>query len=202
MNKNNDEKLVIPGEGDYQDEIENENDMSWENELFGNYPPRSNRLKGFLSGLGTGSLFVSGSIFLIVISILQFIFTALAGLGMIGLAISLFLEGSIILGLLALLIGTPLAIGLAHYAFIFVIILAILTGVLWGIISLFGFDISFWIIWDIIWILIKIFIIGFMVYVGISGFIEAIKRKRILDFFKEFWPGILLFCFLFWLFFF
>jgi len=39
---------------------------------------------------------------------------------MIGLAISLFSEGSIIWGLVALFIGTPIAIGLIYYSAVFI----------------------------------------------------------------------------------
>ena len=96
---------------------------------------------------------------------------------MIGLAISLFSEGSIIWGLVALFIGTPIAIGLASYFFIFFLFLSIIALIIWGIIYIFGFNVSFGSVWDGIWLVIKILILVGMAFFGISSFIEAIKRK-------------------------
>ena len=158
-------------------------------------------LKKFLKGAGIGGLVVGGGILFILFNILHFLFTAVVGLGMIGWAISEFLKGSIIIGLLVLLIGTPLAIGLAHWFFFFWLILMILAVIVWGASYLFGFGVSFGGAWEIAWFIIKILILGCMAFVGITGFIEAIREKKIFGFFKEYWWGILLFCFLFWLFF-
>jgi hypothetical protein len=158
-------------------------------------------LKKIFRGVGTGGLVVGGGFLYISFTILQFLFVAFAGLSMIGLAISLFSEGSIILGLIALFIGTPIAIGLASYFFIFFLVLSILTLIIWGIISIFGFDVSFNGVWDGIWLVIKVLILGGMVFFGISSFIEAVKNKNITSFFKENWFYILIFLFLFWLFF-
>ncbi|MFC2011188.1 hypothetical protein ACFLUR_02735 [Chloroflexota bacterium] len=64
---------------------------------------------------GTGGFYVGYGTFAILFSIVQFAVPAITGLSMIGWAITLFLEGSILLGLLVLLIGTPIAIlGLAY----------------------------------------------------------------------------------------
>ncbi|MFH1536908.1 MAG: zinc ribbon domain-containing protein [Patescibacteria group bacterium] len=158
-------------------------------------------LKKIFRGVGTGGLVVGGGFLYISFTILQFLFVAFAGLSMIGLAISLFSEGSIILGLVALFIGTPIAIGLASYFFIFFLVLSILALIIWGIISIFGFDVSFNNVWDGIWLVIKVLILGGMVFFGISSFIEAVKNKNIPSFFKENWGYILVFLFLFWLFF-
>ncbi len=160
-----------------------------------------NVLKKFSKGLGLGGLYVGGGILFILFNILQFLVPAIVGLLMIWWAIVEFLEGSIIVGLLVLLIGTPIAIGIAHWVSIFLFFLAILSAIIWGIASLFGFSISFGNAWSIVWLVIKILLLGGMAYLGISEFIEAIKEKRMLGFFKEYWWGILLFCFLFWLFF-
>lgn len=157
--------------------------------------------KKFSKGLGLGSLYLGGGVLFILFNILQFLVTAVAGLGMIWWAISEFLEGSIIIGLLILFIGTPLAIAIAHWAFIFLLVLAILSAIIWGIANLFGLSISFGNAWDIVWFIIKILLLGFMAFIGISGFIEAIRKKQVVSFFKEIWFYILLFIFLFWLFF-
>ena len=206
MDRNNDKEIINPEKdynekSGYQDEVEEREDMPWKDELTTEPSGKENLLKRVLSGLGTGSLVVGGGIFLVILNILQFIFTAIIGLTMIWWAITEFFGGSIIVGLLVLLIGTPLAIALAHWAFFFLLFLGIFVGILWGIASLFGFSVSFWNIWDIIWLVIKILILGFIAYAGVFGFIEAIREKRISEFFKEYWWGILLFCFLFWLFF-
>ncbi|TFB08172.1 hypothetical protein E3V08_05135 [Candidatus Atribacteria bacterium MT.SAG.1] len=164
-------------------------------------PKEKSIFRKILEGFGIGSLFVGGGILFILFSILQFLFTAFIVLSTIGWAISLFIEGSIFWGLLVLLIGTPLAMGLAHWLFFYLIILGILSAILWGIATILGFDISFWTAWDNIWVIIKIAILGIIAICGIAGFIEAVKEKNVLGFFKDYWLGILLFCFLFWLFF-
>ncbi len=164
-------------------------------------PPKKSIFKRFFKGMGIGSLIAGGGVFFILFSILQFAFTAIAGLGMIVWAINAFSKGSIIIGLLVLLIGTPLAIGLTNYLFPFFLVLAILSAIMWGIAHIFGFRISFTSAWDLVWIILKVLVLGVMAFVGITGFVEAIKKKRLLYFFKECWLGILLFCFLFWLFF-
>lgn len=158
-------------------------------------------LKKFSKGLGLGGLYVGGGILFILFNILQFLVTAIAGLGMIWWAISEFLGGSIIIGLLVLFIGTPLAIAFAHWAFIFLLVLVILSIIIWGIARLFGFGISFGSAWDIIGLTIKIILLGGMAFIGIFGLIEAVKKKEVIKFFKEGWFYILLFLFLFWLFF-
>jgi len=162
---------------------------------------KENFLKKIFKGVGTGGLVVGGGFLYISFTILQFLFVAFAGLSMIGLAISLFSEGSIIWGLVALFIGTPIAIGLASYFFIFFLFLAILALIIWGIIYIFGFDVSFGSVWDGIWLVIKVLILGGMAFFGVSSFIEAVKNKNVLSFFKENWFYILIFFFLFWLFF-
>ena len=206
MSRNNNKEFISLGENynegnEYQDGVEGKGDVLLGDEPAMEPPKKENLLKRVLEGLGTGGLVVGSGILFLIFNILHFAFTAIVGLGMIWFAITLFLEGSIIWGLIVLLIGTPLAIMLANWAFVFLLFLGIFVGILWGIANLFGFSVSFWSIWDIIWLIIKILILGFMAYVGGFGFIEAAREKRILEFFKECWWGILLFCFLFWLFF-
>jgi len=71
-----------------------------------------------------------------------------------------------------------------------------------GIIHIFGFDVSFSSVWESIWLIIKILLLGVMALLTIKEFIEAVREKRVLEFFKEYWWVILLFCLLLWLFFF
>ncbi|MEX0918483.1 MAG: zinc ribbon domain-containing protein [Candidatus Paceibacterota bacterium] len=180
---------------------ENENEVI-PTEAFEVQPVRKESfLKKIFKGVGTGGLVVGGGFLYISFTILQFLFVAFAGLSMIGLAISLFSEGSIIWGLVALFIGTPLAIGFAIYFFIFFLFLGIISLIIWGVIYLFGFNVSFGSVWDGIWLVIKILILGGIAFFGVSSFIEAVKNKNILSFFKENWFYILIFFFLFWLFF-
>lgn len=157
--------------------------------------------KKLFKGIGLGSLVVGGGFLYVSFIILQFLFVASAGLSMIGLAISLFSKGSIIWGLVVLFIGTPIAIGLASTFFIFFLFLIIITLIIWGIIYLFGFNVSFDSTWDGIWLVIEILLIGGMAFFGISSFVQAVKNKDVLSFFKENWFYIILFLFLFWLFF-
>jgi len=198
------ESDLSESENKYDDvDIENEN----ENGIIPSKDPeaviikKESFLKKIFKGVGTGGLVVGGGFLYISFTILQFLFVAFAGLSMIGLAISLFSEGSIIWGLVALFIGTPIAIGLASYFFIFFLFLAILALIIWGIIYIFGFDVSFGSVWDGIWLVIKVLILGGMAFFGVSSFIEAVKNKNVLSFFKENWFYILIFLFLFWLFF-
>ncbi len=163
--------------------------------------PKKSIFKRFFKGMGIGTLVAGGGILYILFSILQFAFTAIVGLGMIGWTINLFSKGSIIFGLLVLLIGTPLAIGFSYYLFLFLLILIIFSAIIWGIARIFGLTISFASAGDFVWTIIRVLILGGMAFVGIAGFVEAIREKRALYFFKEYWLGILFFCFLFWLFF-
>lgn len=202
-NEKADENDFLEPENQYDDSNDGEN----ENRIIPveAFEVQEVRKEGFLKkvfkGIGIGGLVVGGGFLYISFTILRFLFVAFAGLSMIGLAISLFSEGSIIWGLVALFIGTPLAIGLASYFFIFFLFLAILALIIWGIIYLFGFDVSFGSVWDGIWLLIKVLILGGMAFFGISEFIQAVKSSDVTSFFKENWFYILLFLFLFWLFF-
>jgi len=202
-NEKVDENDFVESENQHDDinDIENENEMiaSEASEVI--TIKKESFLKKIFKGVGVGGLVVGGGFLYISFTILQFLFIAFAGLSMIGLAISLFSEGSIIWGLVALFIGTPIAIGLASYFFIFFLVLAILALIIWGIVSIFGFDVSFGSVWDGIWLVIKVLILGGMAFFGISAFIEAVKNKDVLSFFKENWFYILIFLFLLWLFF-
>jgi len=144
---------------------------------------------------------MGGGAFLILFNIVQFAVPAVVGLSMIWWAITLFLEGSIIWGLLVLLIGTPIAIGIAFYAAIFLFFIGIIAAIIWGIINLFGFNVSFGSVWGSVWLVIKILVLGGMAFLGVSSFVQAVKENQIASFFKGNWFYILLFFFLFWLFF-
>ena len=197
------ENDLVENENKYDDmdDIENENKITPSKDPEAVIIKEENFLKKIFKGVGTGGLVVGGGFLYISFTILQFLFVAFAGLSMIGLAISLFSEGSIIWGLVALFIGTPIAIGLASYFFIFFLFLAILALIIWGIIYIFGFDVSFGSVWDGIWLVIKVLILGGMAFFGVSSLIGAVKNKNVLSFFKENWFYILIFLFLFWLFF-
>jgi hypothetical protein len=202
-NEEVDENDFLESENQYDDmeDIENENEVISSEVSETMTIKKKSFLKKIFKGVGTGGLVVGGGFLYVSFTILQFLFVAFAGLSMIGLAISLFSEGSIIWGLATLFIGTPIVIGLASYFFIFFFILSILALIIWGIISIFGFDVSFSSVWDGIWVVIKILILGGMAFLGISSFIEAVKNKNAVSFFKENWFYILIFFFLFWLFF-
>lgn len=162
---------------------------------------KKSSFKKIFKGIGMGGLVVGGGFLYISFTILRFLFIALVGLSSIWYAITLFYEGSIIWSIIVLFIATPIVIALSGYFFIFLFFFSILSLIIWGIIHLFGFNVSFDSVWDGIWLVIKVFILGVMAFVGISSFIEAIKNKNIISFFKENWFYILIFFFLFWLFF-
>ena len=157
-------------------------------------------LKKVFKGVGIGGLVLGGGFLSVLFYILHFLFVAVAGLSMIWLAITLFSEGSIIWGLVVLFIGTPIAIGLAGYFFIFFFALTILALIIWGVTYLFGFNVSFGSVWDSIWLIIKVLILGGMAFFGITSFVQAVKKNELVSFFKENWFYILIFFFLFWLF--
>ncbi len=154
-------------------------------------------LRKLLPGLGQGVFMGGGCLFQIV----QFVVTAVAGLSMIWWAITLFIEGSILWGLLVLIIGTPIVIGLAGWAAIFFFPIGIITLIIWGIISLFGIDISFGSVWGMVWFGIKILILGGIAFTVGSSFVQTVKEREFISFFKKNWFWIILFFFLLWLFF-
>ncbi len=202
-NEEIEENDFIESENQYDDinDVENENEIIPNEAFEAQTVKKESFLKKIFKGVGTGGLVVGGGFLYISFTILRFLFVAFAGLSMIGLAISLFSEGSIIWGLVTLFIGTPIAIGLASYFFIFFLFLTILALIIWGIIYIFGFNVSFSSVWDGIWLVIKVLILGGMVFFGVSSFIEAVKNKNVLSFFKENWFYIPIFLFLLWLFF-
>ncbi len=140
-----------------------------------------NTIKKLLKGVGTGGLYVGGGVFAILFSIVQFAVPAVAGLSMIWWAITLFLEGSIIWGLLVLLIGTPIAIGIASYAAIFLFFIGIVAAIIWGVIKLFGFDVSFGGVWDVIWLGITILVLAGIAFMVVSSLCERDWSRRHLN---------------------
>ena len=183
------------------DDIENENELISSEDSRAMPSKKESFFKKIFKGVGVGGLVIGGGFLCISFTILQFLFVAFAGLSMIGLAISLFSEGLIIWGLVALFIGTPIAIGLASYFFPIFLILTILASIIWSMIYIFGFNVSFDSVWSGIWLVIYILILGGMAFFGISSFVKAIKNKDVTSFFKENWFYIPIFFFLFWLFF-
>lgn len=202
------EKETNENEGENENEFDEKDDnlketsvVGFDDEILTREVPKKSIFKKIFRGAGYGSLIVGGGILYILFNILQFVVPAIVGLSMIWWAIVEFLRGSIIVGLLVLLIGTPIAIGIANWVSIPLFFLAILAVIIWGIIHLFGFSVSFGNVWDVIWLVIKTLLLGGMAFLGINEFIKAIKEKRIVNFFKKNWFYILLFFFLLWLFF-
>jgi len=156
-----------------------------------------NAIKKLLPGMGQGLFMGGGCLFQLV----QFAVTAVAGLSMIWWAIILFMEGSIIWGLLVLLIGTPIAIAIASWAAIFLFFIGIISLIIWGIISLFSIDVSFGSVWAMVWFGIKILVLGGIAFAVGSSFVGAVKGNGLMSFFKGNWYLIILFLFLLWLFF-
>jgi len=135
-----------------------------------------NVIKKIFKGLGTGGLYMGGGALLILFNIVQFVLPAIAGLAMIWWAITLFLEGSIIWGVVVLLIGTPIAIGIASYAAIFLFFIGIIAAIIWGVINLFGFNVSFGGVWDVIWLGITILVLAGIAFVVVSSLVGAIFK--------------------------
>ncbi len=160
-----------------------------------------NFIKKLFKGVGLGGLYVGGGALLILFNIVQFVVPAVVGLSMIWSAITLFLEGEIIWGLLVLLIGTPIAVGIAAWLAIFLFIIGIIAAIIWGIISLFGIDVSFGSVWGMVWFGIKILFLGGIAFIVGSSFVEAVKGNGLMSFFKGNWFWIILFFFFLWLFF-
>lgn len=193
-------------ENNFLESENREDDIEGENELISSSDPltvtleKESFLKKIFKGVGIGGLVLGGGFLSILFYILQFLFVAVAGLSTIWLAITLFSKGSIIWGLIVLFVATPIAIGLASYFFIFFFALAILALIIWGIIHLFGFNVSFGNVWNSIWLIIKVLILGGMAFFGVNSFVQAVKKNELVSFFKENWFYVLIFFFLFWLF--
>jgi len=198
--------IVLENEDDDNDDLKFLDETEEEDKTVPiyNYPPavpeKEGLSKKILKGMGMGGLVMGGGILYVLFVILQFLFVASAGLSMIALSISLFQDGSIIWGLIALLIGTPIAIGLARYLFIFWLFLGIIALIIWGITNLFGLNVSFDSVWDGIWWVVKILLTGGLAILLVYMFIDAVKNKDIASFFKESWGYIFLFFFFFWVF--
>ena len=124
--------------------------------------------------MGIGSLYVGGGLLSLVLSLFRFLYTAAAGFGMIALSISLFREHSILWGIVALVIGTPVAIGIANYLFFPMLIFSIVALIVWGIAHLLGSHVGIDNIEHYIWL--SIFVAGAL----LSGYllIGGIKRKN------------------------
>jgi hypothetical protein len=158
-------------------------------------------LKKIFSGIGIGGAVIGGGLLSLILVVIRFLYIASAGLSMVWYAIILFQKGSIVWGLVVLIIGTPLAIGIASYLFIPLLLFSVATLIIWGIASLFGVHTSFSNIWGLLWLAVKVLIVGSMAFFGVSEFIRSIRQKRVFNFFKENWFYFLIFLFLFWLFF-
>ncbi len=200
-NENDDAQKLLDGSKEKSglETIDNNDDSKFLDEL--DKPEKESFFKRIFKGVGTGGLALGGGFLYLLFIVLRFLFVAAAGLSMVGLAISLFYDGSIVLGLIALIIGTPLAIGLASYLFIFWLFFGILALIIWGIINLLGFNISFNSVWDGVWWAIKILLTGGLALLLGYMFIIAVKNKDITSFFKENWGYIILFVFFLWVFF-
>lgn len=160
-----------------------------------------NIFKKIFKGIGVGGVIIGGGLLSLILSVLRFLYIAFAGLSTIWLAVVLFQKGSIFFGLIVLIIGTPISIGIASYFFLPVLFLSILTLIIWGIISVFGISISIDTVWAWVWFIIKVLVVGSMAYLGISDFVESIRKKQVGNFFRDNWFYIPLFFFLLWLFF-
>lgn len=131
-----------------------------------------NTIKKLLPGLGYGLYMGGGCLFQLV----QFVVIAVAGLSMIWWAITLFLDGSIIWGLVVLLVGTPIAIGIASWAAIFLFFIGIVAAIIWGIINLFGFNVSFGGVWDVIWLGLTILALVGIAFMVVNSLVRAIFK--------------------------
>ena len=158
-----------------------------------------NKIKGvikkFFEFLGIGTLVAGSWIFYI----FNFLIVASTGLLMIYWAIKMFLEGSIIIGLLVLLIGTPIMVGIAQQFSVFYFLFMVIALILWAIINLFGLDISFGSVFDSTWLIIRLIGFIYLLWYVVFGLYEAIKRNELLEFLKDNWYLILFFLFVIWL---
>jgi len=143
-----------------------------------------NAIKKLLPKLGTGvgyGLFAGGGC---LFQLVQFVVVAVAGLGMIWWAITLFIDGSILLGLVVLLIGTPVAIGIAGWLAPFIFIIGIIAAIIWGAIKLFGSDVSFGHVWDIVLSVIIILFLALLAFGVLSSLFKAIFKGE-MNFFRR-----------------
>ena len=157
----------------------------------------SSNIKKTLKKFGMGSLYVGGGVFMLVFSVLRFIYVAVAGLTTIYAAIVLFSNGSIIWGLVVLLIGTSLAVAIAQLLFIPVFILSVITLLVWLVAHLFGSEVGIQNIWHSLLHSLKIALfLGVGLYLLYSVFTWIRKKtgkKKLKDLhtlvYKKAFPG-------------
>jgi hypothetical protein len=88
------------------------------------------------------------------------------------------MDGSILWGILVLLLGTPIAIGIATFLAPFLFVVGIIALIIWGAASIFGFNVSFGDIWNNIWLVILIlFLASIALWMTISLFKAVFKGK-------------------------
>lgn len=139
----------------------------------------------FLKQIGLGFLVTGGGAFYIIFSILVTVIQACAVLWPVYLSIISFMEGSIIAGILYLIIGIPLAAFVANVFAPLISILGCVCALYWLIggvilgneISIIG---TFIAIWDFIFWkgLLSIIIIGVVVVVSVQFFGWLSERKE------------------------
>jgi hypothetical protein len=144
-------------------------------------------------------LVVGGGLIASTIYVLRFLYIAIVGLGMIGLAVDLFVKGSIIWGLIVLLVGTPLAIGIASYLFIPLFGLTVVALLIWGTAFLFGFHIEFQNAWGLTWLILGILLWIVTFSILLMNLLRAIKNKSAIEFFKESWLLLIFLIFISWM---
>lgn len=178
-------KYVTKSNEDY---IENETEkQEWlpkpeTNEV---YSCKESKIKSVFKNVGYWVIGLGGFGTMWIVNILQFFFSAIAGLGSIYSAIILFKKGSILLGLIVLLIVTPLVIWVVNTFFPFWLILSILISVLWGISKIIGLNISFenffskgWnILWGLFWIILGLFLLYCVIRLIIIGIRKLMKKS-------------------------
>tara|TARA_A100001015_G_C14657273_1_gene581588 strand:- start:121 stop:600 length:480 start_codon:yes stop_codon:yes gene_type:complete len=142
-------------------------------------------MESLFKKIGLGSLATGGGVLFIIYAILDTVIKALAVLLPLYLSIISFMEGSVIAGILYLIIGIPLSSFVANFFSPLIIILGFICTLYWligGVIL--GNDISiigtFIAIWDFIFWkgLLSIIIIGVVVVVSVQFFGWLSERKE------------------------
>jgi uncharacterized protein YheU (UPF0270 family) len=154
--------------------------------------PLAERIKSISKGIGLGTLgigYVGTSCF---VGIFQIIFLAVVAIAMLGGAYELFSEGSWIWGLIVLSL-TPIAVGVAHYAFYFWIFLAVISGAIYLVGMWLGYEMTFSSImsraWGVLWLGLGLWF-ALLIFLDLA---KAIRNKAVGRFLQETW-GMMILC--------
>ncbi len=143
-----------------------------------NAVPRQSKVLGIVKNVGFGSAIFGAYWASCLFSVFQLLFVALAGFAMLGLTYNFFVDGSYFFAALTLFIGTPLAVGLAHYSFILWAFVAVISGIIFLILIVVGLDVTFDTVMAAAWRLGWALALLWCWYSLMRGAVLSVRQKR------------------------